>query len=95
MVVRVKSVTLPNVAPAFSSLSIRQTFDMRGFPTKRSLYVVSLYSPTLDIAFAFFSSNSSTSYERPFALASSIRARVISTKSVKAYATCSSYVVLS
>jgi hypothetical protein len=54
MVVGVKSVTLPNVAPAFSSLSIRQTFDMHGFPTKRSLYVVSLYSPTLDIAFAFF-----------------------------------------
>ena len=84
MVVGVKSVTLPNVAPAFSSLSIRQTFDMHGFPIKRSLYVVTLYSPTVDIAFAFFSSNSSTSSERPFALASLIRARVISTKSVKA-----------
>ena len=68
MVDGVKSVILPNVASVLSSLSIRQTFDMRGFPRKRSLYVVNLYSPTLDILFAFFSNISSTFFERPFEL---------------------------
>jgi hypothetical protein len=91
----VKSVTLPNVASELSSLSMRHTLEIRGLPKKRSLFVVNLYSPTLAIVFAFLFKISSTQLERPLDLASSIRSRVMFTKSVNAYATCSSYEVLS
>ena len=65
----VKSVTLPKVASCVSSLSIRHTFDILGFPKKRSLLVNNLYSSTLPIVLAFLFRISSTSLERPLVLA--------------------------
>ena len=50
----VKSVTLPKIASGVSSLSILHTLDILGFPKKRSLLVINLYSSILPIVLAFY-----------------------------------------
>ena len=45
---------------------------VKGFDLNKSPYAVNVYSPTLAIVFALFSNISSTFFERPLDLASSI-----------------------